>query len=74
MKRFRPPALRSMGEVIAFLKEFGPFVGREIRRVENKIPSAAPGMEEILAAVRDNAEVKDAIYRYIKEREAKEEV
>lgn len=72
MKKFQPPIIGNLAEVIAYLQQFVPRVGRELERIEKKIPGKGASMEEILAAVRDSAEVKDAIYRYIKEREASE--
>lgn len=73
MKQFTPPTLTTLSGVIGWAQRFVPQVGREIRRVEDKIPAPGPTMEEILAAVRDSSEVKDALYRYIREREKKEE-
>ena len=73
MKKFIPPQVATLSGVIAWLQEFAPRVGREIRRVEGKIPEPGPTMEQILEAVRDSAEVKDAFYRYIRDRQKKEE-
>lgn len=72
MNVFRPPAMTGLGSVVKYLQQLAPAVGRELKRVEAKA-SGALTLEEILAAVKEDPEVKDAIYRYIKDREAREE-
>lgn len=71
MKKFLP-APRLPGSVVGWLQSFVPKLEDELVRIEKKIPGKAPTMEEILAAVREDPETKDALYRYFKERMAKE--
>ena len=72
MIRFKLPKMTDVGEVISFLYKFLPELGRELKHIEDKIPDKGMSKEEVLAAVRDSAEVKDALYRYIKDREGRE--
>lgn len=72
MIRFTPPKLTALAEVISYLHRFIPELGREIKRIENKIPAAAPGIQEVTDKLLDDPDFKDAIYRYIKDREARE--
>lgn len=71
MKRFLP-APRILGGVVNYLQHLVSRLEEELDRLEHKIPSKVPAMEEILAAVREDPETKDALYRYFKERMAKE--
>lgn len=73
MKRFRPPP-GTVVELVSYIRDFVLRVDREFDRTRKEIPKQWPGIDEVLKAVRDDTETKDAIYRYIKEREAKENV
>lgn len=71
MKRFQP-APTTLSGLLGYIQRFIPGLERELDKLAKKIPEAGPAMEEILAAVQESPEVKDAIYRYIKDREARE--
>ena len=72
MKNFKPPAMTGLKEVISYLQRFVPQVGRELENIRKSIPKKGPTMEEVLDAVRESAEIKDAFYRYVKDRETEE--
>ena len=46
---------------------------KELDRIEGKIPGKAPSAQETKEALLNDPEFKDAMYRYIKNREAKEQ-
>lgn len=71
MKRFLPAPL-SLPGVLTYIQAFVPRLERELDKIEERIPGTPPTMKEILAAVREDPETKDALYRYFKERVAKE--
>lgn len=70
MKTFDP--LPREGSIIGWLHRFVPKLEKELDRIEEKIPGKTPSAEEIGAALLNDPEFKDAMYRYIKNREAKE--
>lgn len=72
MNKFKPPEMTGLKDVIKYLQKFAPMVGRELGQIEGAIPKPLT-LEEILVTVKEDPEVKDAIYRYIKDREAREE-
>lgn len=72
MKSFRPPTMTGLKDVIEYLRQFAPMVGRELETIKKSIPAKGPTTAEIVAAAAESPELKDAIYRYIKDREAKE--
>lgn len=72
MSKFQPLIDFSLNGVCKFLRRLVPQLEQELNRIEKRISEEAPGMEKILTAIQESPEVKDALYRYIKEREAKE--
>ena len=72
MKSFRPPEMTGLKDVISYLQRFVPMVGRELETIKKSIPAKGPSAAEITAALLENPEFKDAICRYVREREAKE--
>lgn len=71
MKTFDP--LPREGGIIGWLHRFVPKLEKELDRIEKKIPDKAPSIQETGAALLNDPEFKDAMYRYIKNREAKEQ-
>lgn len=71
MKTFDP--LPREGGIIGWLHRFVPKLEKELDRIEKKIPDKAPSTQETRAALLDDSEFKDAMYRYIKDREAREQ-
>lgn len=71
MKTFDP--LPGEGSIREWLKRFVPKLERELRRLDRKTPAKALSAEEIRKALLDDPDFKDSIYRYIMERQAKEE-
>ena len=71
MKIFDP--LPREGGIIGWLLRFVPKLEKELDGIEKKIPDKAPSAQEIGAALLDDPEFKDAMYRFIKNREAKEQ-
>ena len=71
MKIFDP--LPREGGIIGWLNRFVPKLEKELGRIEEKIPGKAPSTQETRAALLDDPEFKDAMYRYIKNREAREQ-
>lgn len=71
MKIFDP--LPREGSVIGWLHRFVQKLEKELDRIEGKIPGKAPSAQETKEALLNDPEFKDAIYRYIKNREAKEQ-
>lgn len=72
MSRFKPPEMTGLKDVIKYLQRFVPMVGRELENIKKSIPAKGPTVAEIIAAAAESPELKDAIYRYIKDREARE--
>lgn len=71
MKRFSPaPWLPEL--VVGFLARFVPKLEEELDRLEEKIPGKAPTHDEIREALLNDPDFKDAMYRYIKQREERE--
>ena len=70
MKIFDP--LPREGGIIGWLHRFVPRLEQELDEIRNKIPAEAPGTQETKEALLNDPEFKDAMYRYIKNREAKE--
>lgn len=68
--RFDP--LPREGGILGWLKRFVPKLEGELRRIERLIPGKAPTAEEIRETLLNDPAFKDAIYRYVKDREAKE--
>ena len=71
MKIFDP--LPRAGGIIGWLHRFVPKLEKELTRIEEKIPDKAPSAQETRAALLNDPEFKDALYRYIKTREEKEQ-
>lgn len=71
MKIFDP--LPREGGIIGWLHRFVPKLEKELGRIEEKIPGKAPSAQETKEALLNDPEFKDAIYRYIRNREAKEQ-
>ena len=71
MKTFDP--LPREGGIIGWLHRFVPKLERELDEIRKKIPDKAPSAQETGAALLNDPEFKDAMYRYIKNREAKEQ-
>lgn len=71
MKIFDP--LPREGGIIGWLHRFVPNLEKELGRIEKKIPGGAPSVQETKKALLNDPEFKDSMYRYIKNREAKEQ-
>lgn len=71
MKIFDP--LPREGGILGWLHRFVPRLEKELGRIEREIPGKAPSAQETGAALLNDPEFKDALYRYIKTREAKEQ-
>lgn len=67
--RFDP--LPREGGILGWLKRFVPKLEEELRRIEKKIPGKAPTAQEISEELLNDPMFKDAIYRYVKDREGK---
>lgn len=72
MNKFKPPEMTGLKDVIEYLRRLVPMVGRELETIKKSIPAKGPTTAEIVAAAAESPELKDAIYRYIKDREARE--
>lgn len=70
MKVFDP--LPREGGIIGWLHRFVPKLEKELTRIEGKIPGKGPTAAQIQEELLSTPEFKDAIYRYIKDREARE--
>lgn len=70
MNRFDP--LPGQGSIRDWLKQFIRMLESELARIEKKIPGRAPTAQETREALLNDPVFKDAIYRYIKHREARE--
>ena len=71
MKIFDP--LPREGGINGWLHRFVPKLERELNELRNNIPGEAPSAQETGLALLNDPEFKDAMYRYIKNREAKEQ-
>ena len=71
MKTFDP--LPREGSVIGWLHRFVQKLEKELDRIEKEIPGKAPSTQETKEALLNDPEFKDALYRYIKTREEKEQ-
>ena len=71
MKIFDP--LPREGSIIGWLHRFVPKLEKELDGIREKIPGKTPSAQETGAALLDDPEFKDALYRYIKNREAREQ-
>ena len=71
MKIFDP--LPREGGIIGWFHRFVPKLEKELDRIERKIPDKAPSAQETKEALLNDPEFKDSLYRYIKNREAKEQ-
>lgn len=71
MKIFDP--LPREGGIIGWLHRFVPRLEKELGRIEEKIPGKVPSAQETKEALLNDPEFKDAMYRYFKNREAKEQ-
>ena len=71
MKFFDP--LPREGGITGWLHRFVPRLEKELGRIEEKIPGKAPSAQETKEALLNDPEFKDAMYRYIRNREAKEQ-
>lgn len=68
MSRIFDPLPRE-GGIIGWLHRFVPRLEQELRAIRNQIPGKAPGHEEVREALLNDPDFKDAMYRYIKQRE-----
>ena len=71
MRIFEP--LPREGGILGWLRRFVPKLEKELDRIEEKIPGKAPSARETREALLNDPEFKDAMYHYIKNREAKEQ-
>lgn len=71
MKIFDP--LPREGGIIGWLHRFVPKLERELDEIRGKIPGEAPSAQKTKEALLNDPEFKDAMYRYIKDREAREQ-
>ena len=72
MSKFKLPEMTGLKDVIEYLRRVVPMVGRELEAIRKSIPAKGPTAAETAAALLEDPEFKDAIYRYVKYREAKE--
>lgn len=70
MKIFDP--LPREGGIIGWLHRFVPKLENELNGIK-KIPGKAPTVQEIREQLLNDSMFKDAIYRYTKDREAREQ-
>lgn len=71
MKIFDP--LPREGGIIGWLHRFVPKLEQELDEIRKKIPGSAPSTQETKEALLNDPEFKDALCRYIKTREEKEQ-
>lgn len=71
MKRFLP-APRLMPALSKYIQDFIPQLERILDGIENKIPEKGPTAQQIREELLNDPDFKDAIYRYIKNREGRE--
>lgn len=72
MKKYTLPHGATLSQVVDSLNRAIPEIQRELERLDKACSAEGPTLNQILCAVKESGEVKDAIYRYIKDREERE--